>query len=82
MPFVFPRNRFADGEASQQGRGEEAAAGGCANEREAGEIEANTAGIGALVDDDVQFEILHVLAVNLVGDRIRDYFDVRLRITT
>src|SRR6201999_2847657 len=50
---------FTDREASKQRRGEQTAASGRADEREAWEVEPDAAGVRALVDDDIQFEILH-----------------------
>ena len=41
------------------GRGEQAAAGGGADEREARQVQPHAAGVRPLVDDDVELEVLH-----------------------
>ena len=46
-------------ETGQQRSGEQAAAGGGADEGEAGQVQANAPRVGALVDDDIQLEIFH-----------------------
>ena len=48
-----------EAEPRAQRGGDEADAGGCAHEGEAGELEAYGAGVGALVDHDVDREVLH-----------------------
>ena len=50
---------FADGKRVSKRRGEQPAAGGGADEREARQVQPHAAGVGALVHDDVQLEILH-----------------------
>ena len=50
---------FAHGEAREQRRGEQAAARGGADEREARQIQAHAARVRPLVNDDVQLEVLH-----------------------
>ena len=50
---------FPDSEAGQERGTEQATACGGSDEREAREAQANAAGVGPLVDDDVEFEVLH-----------------------
>jgi len=50
---------FPNGEPGQERGGEQSAASGRADEGESGEAEANAAGVGALIDDDVEFEVFH-----------------------
>ena len=50
---------FSNTEAGQQRGTEQATARGGSDEREARKAQANTAGVGPLVDDDVEFEVLH-----------------------
>ena len=50
---------FADGKTREQRRGEQAAARGRADEREARQIQPHAARVRPLVNDDVEFEILH-----------------------
>jgi hypothetical protein len=50
---------LANGKTRQQRRGQQAAARGRADEREARQRQAHAAGVGALVNNDVQLEILH-----------------------
>ena len=61
-------------EARAERRGEQAAAGGGADEREARDREADAAGVGALVDHDVQPEVLH-RGVEVLLDGLRDAVD-------
>ena len=48
-----------EAEAGTHGGGEHAAASGGADEGEGGDVEADGAGVGALVDDDVDDEVFH-----------------------
>ena len=50
---------FTHGKARKQRRRKQSAARRRADEREAREIQPDTTGVRALVNDDVQFEILH-----------------------
>jgi len=50
---------FANGKTRQQWSGEQTDAGGGANEGEARQVQPDAAGVRPLIDDDVQFEILH-----------------------
>ena len=50
---------LTDGKPGQQRRGQQAAAGRCPDQRETGQVQADAAGIGPLIDDDIQLEILH-----------------------
>ena len=50
---------LANGKTGQQRRGQQPAARGRADEGEARQIQADAAGVGAAVNDDVQLEILH-----------------------
>src|SRR5439155_6680832 len=48
-----------EAETIPQRGGEHAGAGGCADEREAGDVDPDRPGGGALADDDVEAEVLH-----------------------
>ena len=50
---------FFDGESADEGAGEEAAARGGADEGKFFEVDSDASGVGALIDDDVQFEVFH-----------------------
>src|SRR6266516_599740 len=50
---------LAHGETGEQRRGEQAAAGRGADEGETRQVQADAARVGSLVNDDVEFEILH-----------------------
>ena len=61
-------------EAGAERRGEQAGAGGGADEGEARDREADAAGVGALVDHDVEAEVLH-RGVEVFFDGFRDAVD-------
>lgn len=48
-----------EGKSGAHGGGEEAGAGGCADEGEGGDGEADAAGVGALIDHNVDTEVFH-----------------------
>ena len=50
---------FAHGKAREQRRGEQSAARGRADKREARQVQPHAARVRPLVNDDIEFEILH-----------------------
>ena len=65
---------LANREAGQQRRSQQPAAGGRADERESGQVEPDAARVWSLVNDDVEFEILHG-RVEVLLDRLLQAMD-------
>ncbi len=65
---------LAHGEAREQRRGQQSAARGGADQGEARQIQPHAAGVGSLVDDDVELEILH-RRIEVLLDRLLQAMD-------